>query len=62
MFICNEYILSQWINIFLLKESNSGPNKTIYVTVNQILLQEINPRQNDLVTLLKLALSTYGIA
>ena len=48
------------MQIFLLKESNSGHNKYILVTEYQFLPQEINSSQKNLLFLVKLALSTWG--
>ena len=48
--------------IFLLKESNSCHKKSIHVTGNQFLLQEINFIQKNLLSLVMLALSPCSIA
>ena len=50
------------IDIFLLKESNYCYKKSILVTRNQFLWQEINSNQKNSLSLVKLALIPCGFA
>ena len=61
IFIHNDYIFSQHIDIFFLTESNSSHKKSIYVTGNRFLSQEINSSQKNSLSFIKLALSAWGI-